>query len=77
MQIEWGAIRLMMLVKPPRGERSLGGIWIALALVVAAFLGASLGMVWQSSGLGSGKKDDKEEVADDKPAKAPESAPAH
>ena len=69
----------MMLVKPPRGERSLGAIWIALALAIAAFLGAALGMVWQSSGLGSsGKSDDKqEEVADDEPTKAPESAPAH
>ena len=29
----------------------LGVIWMALALVVAAFLGAALGLVWQSSGL--------------------------
>ena len=67
----------MMLVKPPKGERSLGTIWIALALAIAAFLGASLGMVWQSSGLGSGEPEDEEVLVEDEPAKAPESAQAH
>ena len=65
----------MMLVKPPQGERSLGAIWIALALAIAAFLGAALGMVWQSSGLGSREPD--EAAVDEEPAKAPESAQAH
>ena len=65
----------MMLVRPPRGERSLGAIWIALALVLAAFLGASLGMIWHSSGLGS-TSDEEAEAAADQPAEAPESAPA-
>ena len=65
----------MMLVKPPQGERSLGAIWIALALAIAAFLGAALGMVWQSSGLGSREPD--ETAVDEESAKAPESAQAH
>ena len=67
----------MMLVKPPQGERSLGAIWIALALAIAAFLGAALGMVWQSSGLGSREPEDEEALVEDEPAKAPESAQAH
>ncbi|GEM_PF-1518029 len=34
----------------------LGVLWMALALVVAAFLGAALGLVWQGSDLfGEGK----------------------
>ena len=28
--------------------------WMALALVLAAFLGAALGLIWQSVGFGGG-----------------------
>lgn len=35
----------------PKGKR-LGVRWMALALVLAAFTGAALGLVWQSVGLG-------------------------
>ncbi|MEN7538396.1 hypothetical protein [Aurantiacibacter flavus] len=66
----------MVLVKPSHGDRSLGAIWIALALAVAAFLGAALGMVWQSSDLGS-VQPEEETGADDKPVEAPKSARAH
>tara|TARA_A100001391_G_scaffold18104_1_gene10119 strand:+ start:12227 stop:12421 length:195 start_codon:yes stop_codon:yes gene_type:complete len=64
----------MVLVNPQRGAQSIGVIWIALALVIAAFLGAALGMVWQSSGLGA---DDEEVLVEDEPVKAPQSAQAH
>ncbi|WP_137681603.1 hypothetical protein [Aurantiacibacter suaedae] len=67
----------MVLVKPSQGERSLGAIRIALALAIAAFLGASLGMVWHSSGIGSGESEEEETLVADEPAKAPESAQAH
>ena len=40
-----------MLVRPPKDKRSLGVIWIAAALAIAAFLGAAVGLVWQSSGF--------------------------
>ncbi len=33
---------------------------MALALVVAAFLGAALGLVWQDSGLGDAQEADEE-----------------
>ena len=61
----------MVLVKPPRGERSLGTLWIALALTIAAFLGAAAGLVWQSAGLGSAED---EQQAEDQPAEAPEAS---
>ena len=38
---------------------------MALALVVAAFLGASLGLVWQSSGFGRDSADDEEVLTGD------------
>lgn len=50
----------------PSGRRNepLNVIAMALALVLAAFLGAALGLVWHWSGLG-----------DDEPPAAAESAP--
>jgi len=35
---------------------------MALALIFAAFLGAVLGLVWQSSGIGEDKDEEKEEL---------------
>jgi hypothetical protein len=46
--------------KPPESLR-IG--WMAAALVAAAFLGASLGLVWQSSGFGDA--DDKDQAETD------------
>jgi len=37
----------------PRRGASLNVLAMAVALVLAAFLGASVGLVWQSSGLGA------------------------
>jgi len=39
----------------PSGRRNepLNVIWMALALVFAAFLGAALGLVWHASGWGA------------------------
>ena len=39
----------------PSGRRNepLHVGWMALALVLAAFLGAALGLIWQSVGFGS------------------------
>jgi hypothetical protein len=35
------------------------GVWrMALALVLAAFLGGALGLIWQSTGLGDGEDED-------------------
>lgn len=42
------------------GRPRLGVRWMALALVIAAFLGGGLGLVWQSAGFG----DDEAEQAD-------------
>ena len=38
----------------PSGRRNepLNVIWMALALVLAAFLGAALGLLWHASGWG-------------------------
>ena len=42
----------------PSGRRNepLHVIPMALALVLAAFLGAALGLIWQSVGLGGGEE---------------------
>ena len=53
----------MALGSPGRRPEPLHVIPMALALVFAAFLGAALGLVWQSAGFGS---DDEVEA----PAKA-------
>jgi uncharacterized protein involved in exopolysaccharide biosynthesis len=37
---------------PGRPNEPIGVIWMALALVLAAFVGASLGLLWHWSGLG-------------------------
>ena len=42
----------MSLGPPNRRSEPLHVIWMALALVLAAFLGAALGLMWQSVGLG-------------------------
>ena len=42
----------MAIREPVRTRPPLGVFRMALALVIAAFLGAALGLVWQSSGLG-------------------------
>ena len=43
----------MSLGPPNRRTEPLYVIPMALALVLAAFLGAALGLVWQSTGFGS------------------------
>ena len=53
----------MPLVEGPPGKPPLGIGWMALALVLAAFLGAAMGLVWQSTGLGEADPDE-EEAAD-------------
>ena len=45
----------MTLGSPNRRNEPLHVVWMALALVLAAFLGAALGLVWQSAGFGSDK----------------------
>jgi hypothetical protein len=55
----------MTLGTPGRPKARLGVIPMALALVVAAFLGASLGLVWQSTGLGKNGSDDAENALSD------------
>lgn len=42
----------MTLGPPSRRAEPLYAIPMALALVLAAFLGAALGLVWQSAGFG-------------------------
>ncbi len=43
-----------MQLDHPRSKREkLGTGWMALALVLAAFTGAALGLVWQSAGFGA------------------------
>ena len=44
----------MSLGPPTRRNEPIYVIPMAFALVLAAFLGAAIGLVWQSSGLGSG-----------------------
>ena len=52
-----------MAIGEPEKRRESLRVWLILiALVVAAFLGASLGLVWQSSGLG---KSDEEKAAEE------------
>jgi hypothetical protein len=43
----------MTLGSPVRRNEPLRVGWMALALVLAAFLGAAVGLVWQSIGFGS------------------------
>lgn len=38
---------------PQRKSAPLGVVWMAASLALAAFLGAALGLVWQSAGFGS------------------------
>ncbi len=45
------------LGSPGRRQEPLHVGWMALALVLAAFLGAALGLVWQSAGFGSGEEE--------------------
>ncbi len=44
---------------PGRPRQKLGVLGMAIALAGAAFAGAALGLVWQSSGFG---EDEEEEV---------------
>jgi hypothetical protein len=48
---------LMTLGPSGRNNDPLHVIPMALALVLAAFLGAALGLVWQSAGFGSADRD--------------------
>ena len=52
----------MPLGAPGRPRQKLGVIPMALILVAAAFLGSTLGLVWQSSGIGAEKAE--EDAAD-------------
>ena len=47
----------MTLGPSGRNNDPLHVIPMALALVLAAFLGAALGLVWQSAGFGSADRD--------------------
>lgn len=49
----------MALGTPGRRNEPLHVGWMALALVLAAFLGAALGLVWQSIGFGAGEEADQ------------------
>lgn len=40
----------MAIGNPRRRTASLGVVWMLAALVIAAFLGAAAGLVWQNSG---------------------------
>ncbi len=46
------------------GRPRLGVRWMALALVIAAFLGGGLGLVWQSAGFGDDETEQGAEQAD-------------
>jgi hypothetical protein len=46
------------------GKPRLGVRWMALALIVAAFLGGGLGLVWQSAGFGDDEADSADSPAD-------------
>lgn len=48
----------MALGTPGRRSEPLHVGWMALALVLAAFLGAALGLVWQSVGFGADEQAD-------------------
>ena len=50
----------MSLGPPGRRKEPLHVFWMAVALVLAAILGAALGLIWHASGFG----------ADDEPAAA-------
>jgi len=52
-----------MLRTGPRRE-PLGVVWMAAALIAAAFLGAALGLVWQSAGFGETEVEAEAEPAD-------------
>jgi len=45
----------MALGPSGRPNEPIGVIWMALALVAAAFLGGALGLLWHWSGLGDDK----------------------
>lgn len=42
----------MAFTQPPRRQEPLHVIPMALLLVLAAFTGAALGLIWQSAGIG-------------------------
>lgn len=46
------------------GKPRLGVRWMALALIVAAFLGGGLGLVWQSAGFGDDEAEQADSAAD-------------
>lgn len=47
----------MGLTKPTRRNTPLGVPFMAIGLVIAAFLGAGIGLVWQSSGIGADEEE--------------------
>ncbi len=55
----------MALGQPGRRNEPLHVVPMALALVLAAFLGGAVGLVWQSAGFG---EDDEPEAAPEEPA---------
>jgi len=58
-----------MILEKTGGKRAgLGAMWMAGALVLAAFTGAALGLVWQSAGLGDDSPKASGSHADDAPA---------
>ena len=53
--------RAKMSLGPPQRKRApLGVLPMALALVVAAFMGAAVGLVWQDDGLGDAEEAEEE-----------------
>ena len=60
-----------MAIGERRKARQPLHVWaMAAALVVAAFLGASLGLVWQTSGLGDSDEDMPEQTEEAAEAEA-------
>ena len=60
-----------MAIGERRKARQPLHVWaMAAALVVAAFLGASLGLVWQTSGLGDSDEDTPEQTEEAAEAEA-------
>ena len=55
----------MALGPPGRRNEPLNVIGMALALVLAAFLGAALGLIWHASGMGG---EEEAAAAADQPA---------
>jgi len=49
----------LVLLRSGQKREPLGVLWMAAALIGAAFLGATLGLVWQSAGFGADEPEEQ------------------